>query len=172
MEETDKDKVKALLERGLSRRKIAEEMDSCVGSVVHWMKKWGLETHRGPRGELRLPEGVTHVCSCGQTDPSAFYPSQKRTCKVCQNRYTIGAQHHKRDRIISFLGGKCLICGFNTYKSALDVHHKDPSKKDPDFHQIRGWKWERIERELQGCVLLCANCHRGVHSNDLSLPAD
>ena len=67
------------------------------------------------------------------------------------------------------LGGKCVACGFNKYDNAMDFHHKDPQKKDPDFRNLRGWSWDKIKEEMKNCVLLCSNCHRGVHAGELVL---
>ena len=69
---------------------------------------------------------------------------------------------------MSFLGGKCVVCGFSKYQSALDAHHVDPIQKDVSAANMVGWKWERIEKELRGCALLCSNCHRGHHNGELS----
>jgi predicted HNH restriction endonuclease len=66
-----------------------------------------------------------------------------------------------RERAIAYLGGKCRICGYNKCSSAFDFHHVDPLGKD--FNISAGTSWERIERELQKCELLCSNCHREVH---------
>jgi hypothetical protein len=47
---------------------------------------------------------------------------------------------------------------------ALDIHHVDPKKKDPDFKRMRGWAWDRIKNELDKCMLLCKNCHAAHHA--------
>jgi hypothetical protein len=69
--------------------------------------------------------------------------------------------------MLEALGGKCFECGYDKYKSALDAHHLDPEEKDTAFHQWRGWSWERIEKEIKKCVLLCKCCHAAVHSGEL-----
>lgn len=73
-----------------------------------------------------------------------------------------------RVQVIQHLGGACLRCGFDAFASALDVHHPDPSIKDPGFQAMRYWKWERVAKEIKSCVLLCKNCHAGVHAGDLN----
>jgi len=62
---------------------------------------------------------------------------------------------------IEYKGGKCEICGYKKYQGALDLHHKDPKKKDFGIAD-KGYtrSWEKIKAELDKCVLVCANCHR------------
>lgn len=110
-------------------------------------------------------------CKCGQTDPTKFYGRKTGYCGECHNRYTISRGMKKREFAIAHLGGKCsnLECGFFKYKSALDIHHLDPARKDPNFQNFRGWSEERIVRELTNCVLLCKICHTAYHSGELHL---
>lgn len=85
-------------------------------------------------------------------------------CKQCNVRYTVDKNRRKREYAIHKLGGKCIICGYAQYSCALDVHHRDPRIKDKNFRTFSGWSEERIDRELEHCVLLCSNCHRAFHS--------
>lgn len=76
-----------------------------------------------------------------------------------------------KEKIVNYFGGKCLACGFNAYIEAFDVHHLNPSLKDFNLSKPPSKKdWNLIEFELKDCVLLCANCHRGVHAGKVSLP--
>lgn len=80
------------------------------------------------------------------------------------NRKQAAYQRRKelRARAIAYLGGKCQICGYDKYQAAFDFHHLDPMGKD--FNISAGLtSWERIQPELDKCVLLCSNCHREVH---------
>jgi hypothetical protein len=117
-----------------------------------------------------LPNMKTHRCGhCGETNPEKFYGHKKSVCGDCHNKYTTELGIKKREFVIEKLGGKCLSCGFDKYRSALQVHHLDPSKKDSNFRSMRGWSQQRILDEIKGCVLLCACCHAAVHSNELDL---
>lgn len=58
----------------------------------------------------------------------------------------------------------CSICGYNKFGGALEWHHADGDKEhDPASALNRSW--ERYIIESDKCVLLCANCHREVHSD-------
>lgn len=67
-------------------------------------------------------------------------------------------------KAVEYLGGKCQICGYDKCIEALEFHHKDPSIKEFTIGKFRIKKWERIKKELDKCILLCANCHRELHN--------
>lgn len=60
---------------------------------------------------------------------------------------------------IKLKGGKCIFCGYDKYNGALDFHHIDGITRS----------WKRVEKELEKCVLVCANCHREIHAGMLQL---
>lgn len=66
-----------------------------------------------------------------------------------------------RERVVAFLGGRCIICGYDRCMSALDAHHVDPEEKVFSISAVTSW--ERLEKELRKCVCLCSRCHREVH---------
>ena len=71
--------------------------------------------------------------------------------------------------MIQFLGGCCNQCKYNKNMSALEFHHLDPSKKDfqLDVRKIANTNLESLKKELDKCILLCANCHREKHNPGL-----
>ena len=44
----------------------------------------------------------------------------------------------------------------------LDAHHIDPSQKDLSIGDI-GHGPNKLQKELEKCVVLCSNCHRDFH---------
>ena len=72
---------------------------------------------------------------------------------------------------VEYKGGKCINCGYKKDIAALDFHHVDETKKDFGLSQ-RGLtrSWDRIKKELDKCILVCANCHREIHSGTLQPP--
>lgn len=66
---------------------------------------------------------------------------------------------------IEYKGGKCKLCGYDRCIEALEFHHIDPSKKDFSISS-RGHarSWKRVKEELDKCIMLCANCHREIHT--------
>lgn len=73
-----------------------------------------------------------------------------------------------REMALEYGGGKCQKCGYKRCARALSFHHKDPTEKDFGL-SARGLtrSWEKIKKELDKCILLCANCHMETHENGL-----
>jgi|SRR3989344_6898850 len=70
---------------------------------------------------------------------------------------------------IAYKGGKCCRCGYERFEGALEFHHLDPRGKDFSLSKDGLTRsWERTKKELDKCVLVCANCHREIHGNFLS----
>ncbi len=74
---------------------------------------------------------------------------------------------------IEYKGGVCVICGYKKSSRALNFHHIDPSKKSFGI-SARGVTraWIKVQKELDKCVLLCANCHAEVHDGVTQLPIE
>jgi hypothetical protein len=50
---------------------------------------------------------------------------------------------------------------FNSYQ--LDFHHLDPSSKTTEVAKLESSSYERIQNEINKCVVLCKNCHAEAH---------
>jgi hypothetical protein len=47
----------------------------------------------------------------------------------------------------------------------LEFHHPDAKRKEFAISVDGIYRsWERVEKELENCVMLCANCHAEVHA--------
>lgn len=91
--------------------------------------------------------------------------------------YLKKAVHKRRKRIrakaLQMKGNACEVCGYHRCSAALDFHHRDPQSKEFGIsaHGLtRAWK--KVEAEIAKCILLCANCHREVHSGITQLPEE
>ena len=67
--------------------------------------------------------------------------------------------------LINYLGGECEICGYNKNIAALVFHHKNPEEKELrlDIRHISATNMETLYKEVDKCMLLCANCHAEIH---------
>lgn len=84
----------------------------------------------------------------------------KTECGSCCNnkqRFAV------KQKIIEFLGGKCIDCGYNKCSAALHAHHLDPKTKKFSPSGSHSRSWASMVEELEKCVLLCANCHAERH---------
>ncbi len=75
-----------------------------------------------------------------------------------------------KKKLVDFKGDVCQICGYSRCLVALDFHHIDGSTKEFELSE-RGLtrRWEKIVEEAKKCLLVCANCHRGIHAGTLKL---
>ena len=143
-----------------------------MNGVIHNISKRKYCVECSPFGvhntKKLVPKSIVYKCSkCGDTNKDNFYKGRNTICKKCKNMETYNLSREKRDFAIEYLGGKCSHCGYDKYKCALDIHHEDPEKKDKNFSNMRHWSYERIIKELKGCVLLCKNCHSAFHVGEL-----
>ena len=93
--------------------------------------------------------------------------AEKRSYKD-RREYLIAVVRKRRKMIrgmaIKYKGGCCQVCGYNRCQEALELHHLDSSQKEFNISQYgHSRSWERVKRELDKCVLVCANCHRELH---------
>ena len=87
-----------------------------------------------------------------------------------RRQYLIAAVRKRRKKIremaVEYKGGKCELCGYNRCIDALEFHHRDVTQKDFSISR-RGYtrSWAMVKREIEKCILVCANCHRVLHRN-------
>jgi hypothetical protein len=71
-------------------------------------------------------------------------------------------------------GGECVRCKYNKCPAALEFHHRDPATKECMVSKLTrhgsnpgssGKIAELARIEIAKCDLVCANCHREIHSN-------
>ena len=77
--------------------------------------------------------------------------------------YSIRRGRERKRQAVEYLGGECTICGIVVPDCAFDFHHKNPEEKDHNPRDSLSLSWENCKKELDKCVLLCANCHRVHH---------
>ena len=131
------------------------------------------------------------VCSrCGKRKPLSAY--NRRSCAPDKLSYScrectreMGRNHYSknpkkvskwaRDRVRALASWMRELkeslecpCG-ERHPACLEFHHKDPKKKDISVSMaIRyGWSKERTLKEIRKCVVLCSNCHRKLHYENL-----
>ena len=65
---------------------------------------------------------------------------------------------------VQYKGGSCSLCGYKRYVGALEFHHLKNKTKDFGL-SLSGLtrSWAKTKKELNKCILVCANCHREIH---------
>lgn len=75
----------------------------------------------------------------------------------------------RKKEFIKKKGGKCCRCGYSKNYSALQFHHLSDKNFPLDSRNIGNRSLKSLEKELDKCILLCANCHAEEHNPELIL---
>jgi hypothetical protein len=169
----EKFQLEVLIDKNLSQREIAKELDTSQVNVRYWLKKFSLKT-KIPLYNKASTDDKEKICiKCNILLPiEDFYirSRENRTrheCRKCANEKATKRQVDTKLRMIQYKGGKCDHCSLkveNSHAAVFDFHHLDPSIKEKNLSNIKSAKWENIVKELDKCILLCANCHRMEHT--------
>jgi hypothetical protein len=103
---------------------------------------------------------------CGHCGKNPIEPGEKY-CHECEGVRTALVRENK-ERAVKLLGGKCTMCGLETDRwEVYDFHHPErkASYREGISKLLLG-KWDKIAAAASRCVLLCANCHRTLHTHD------
>ncbi len=86
-------------------------------------------------------------------------------CRKCSVDAVTKRRKVIKEKAIEYKGGKCSKCDYDKCKEALEFHHTNLSEKEFSLGtKGHSRSWERIKKELDKCVMLCANCHREEHN--------
>lgn len=164
-----------LIENGFSQRKIAKSLNTSQTNVRYWLKKLGLKTKKNMfNKQFDEVLNLKNCPKCKKTKSlSDFYDRKTRKdkagyCRDCNNKICVTRVQLVKEKMVNYKGGKCERCGLELdrkYYGVFEFHHLDSNTKDPNFIKIKYQKWSVIEKELDKCKLLCANCHRIVHAD-------
>ena len=114
----------------------------------------------------------TKICSkCGIEKPISEYHKNgfstngeqkyRGYCKTCANKRETERYWEKRN-FIDAQRTACAKCG-ESRVHLLDFHHKDPKQKEFTIGKLKKGSESIIQKEIDKCICLCANCHRDFH---------
>ena len=86
-------------------------------------------------------------------------------CKECHSKQVNDAYKQRKQWVSEIKAQhKCAKCG-EERSYLLDFHHIDPSVKDDTIARLTSSSSnkQRIQDEIDKCIVLCANCHREFH---------
>ncbi len=103
-----------------------------------------------------------------------------RTCQACNRKYIYSYQAGHgltkcnsckvnarrkilKQRAVQLKGGCCVRCGYNRCIESLIFHHNKGIKNFSIAAAAANRPWREIEKELELCILICANCHGEEH---------
>lgn len=119
--------------------------------------KYGIGEARG------VDVAATKMCAgCGIVKSRKEFYSSGNRCRSCANALKVQRDVALKKRAIIYKGGCCNRCGYKGHYAPFVFHHV--GKKEMTWNRMRNSGWTKVRRELDSCLLLCANCHQIVHS--------
>jgi transposase len=173
----DPDRLRHLIETGMTIRETAAELGVSYSTVRHWLKRLGLETgtvrrrreERAARAEGVI--GVRRVCPRHGKTIFVVRPDGGYRCGKCRIAAVSGWRRRVKRRLVERAGGVCEICGYRRYVGALQFHHVDAERKEFSISRNGTTRsWAELCEEAEKCALLCANCHAEVEAGVVELP--
>jgi len=166
----DRDTLAGLVGDGLSTREIATRLGLSQSTVRHWLRKYGLRTHRARGTNSRGVRGVNadrQIMMCPRHGRTEFWLEQRGIyrCLRCRSEAVARRRRKIKAILVEEAGGCCSICGYDRYVGALQFHHRNSETKAFDLAS-RGLtrSLEAVRGEAAKCALLCANCHAEVEA--------
>ena len=82
---------------------------------------------------------------------------------------TYKRKKEEKEKWVAFKASlKCSYCDQN-HPAALDFHHKDPKQKNREVsYYVKNYQYTRAMEEVKKCLVLCANCHRILHFDEIA----
>lgn len=176
-----KEKILELRRNGLTIDEIVNEVDCAKSTVSYHIKNNGLggkvitDELIDKINEYYLTHSKNETAKYFGIGGSTVtkYTKNKRIYLTDDERKekAVKAVVKRRQKIkemsVEYKGGSCQKCGYDKYIGALEFHHLDPNEKDFLISK-KGHcaSWEKVKKELDKCILVCANCHREVHEEE------
>jgi hypothetical protein len=103
---------------------------------------------------------------CGLEQGLDQFRHNDRTCKSCRAKQKRDRKQRYKQQLKDYKKSLCCSkCGINDHR-VLEFHHKDPVTKEATVASlIKDRSFKSVLKEIEKCVVLCANCHRIEHSN-------
>jgi DNA-binding transcriptional ArsR family regulator len=162
----ERERLKALVEAGMSIAEIAEAVGLSKTAVRHWLGRLDLRTNpkraSDARREARDAGLLRHTFRCPRHGDVEFVLEGRGyyRCKRCRSEQVSARRRLVKALLVKEAGGCCAICGYNRHVGALEFHHVDPSQK-------------RMSVSKDGVTLVAQSSSRGgkeVRAPVLQLP--
>lgn len=146
-------------------------------TVRYWLNKFELKTNYESI-RYRKPTDYSDGKKCPKCNTkkplNEFYDKRGKIggsgyCKICTNNETYKRSINLKQKCVEYKGGCCEICGYNKSNSALQFHHLKPNEKKFNISEYRTRAFsDEIKKELDKCMLVCANCHFEIHDGSVA----
>ena len=142
-----------LKKQGISRKDIADELKVNVRTISIWTKHI-LRVVKLKSKEDKLETRREWYQKNNESEQKRLRVSNKKR-KVEKLKWI---QNYKRSK-------GCCQCIENE-PVCLDFHHISDDKEANIASVCTSWSQERLQKELDKCIVICANCHRKLHFLD------
>jgi len=132
----------------------------------------------------KMKYGIDTIClKCNCKSVKKHYDENAEQVLEYQRKYYIENREkciertaNTRNKIVDIVGSfkdgkKCIICG-NNDANLLSFHHRNPKEKKFKVSGRNSISEERLIKEMNKCDLICHNCHRDLHHNEVILKED
>jgi len=167
--------LEPLVAEGLPLREIASRLDVSLGTVRHWMKRYGLRSPARPGVRHALPgDDKYRELICARHGTTTFVmrndtPSYR--CVLCRGAAVSRRRQKVKRILVEEAGGRCEICGYDRCNAALEFHHLNRLEKAFIIsREGSAIALDRLRQEARKCALLCANCHAEVEAGIRTMP--
>ena len=165
----EKEKLETSIALNYTQRQLAVHFSCSQSTIKYWLKRYDLKTLKTKEIHAKtfnIGEKFCYKCSKVK-NLDEFYINTSQ-CKSCHNNQKVKRGQLMKIKMIHYLGSKCKRCDQhveNTHPNVFDFHHQDHNDKEFDLSKLRYFGWGKIKKEIDKCILLCANCHRIEHAH-------
>ena len=113
---------------------------------------------------VRHSDGLQSRCKSCKTVANHQYYLADKSGYIEKARLFKHDRKEKVDKIKSSVG--CKFC-FEKEACCLDFHHPSDNKEFGLGSCGKNLSWERVQKEIDKCVVVCRNCHAKIHAGIL-----
>ncbi len=174
-----KEEIIKLRREGKTINQIVEKLGCAKSTVSYHINNYGLGQVNKINGKM-IEEIKIYYLTHTLNETSDYFNisissiskycdnKRKLSTKLTKNARNVEAVQTRRQKVkelaVEYKGGECQNCGYNKCISALEFHHLNPDEKDFAISRDGNTRsWEKVKKELDKCILVCANCHREIH---------
>lgn len=101
-------------------------------------------------------QGVVGTCrECSKIRLNKWYSDNRSR----RQEYSNDKNRSRKRSIVDHFGDQCLDCKKTYPQYVYQFHHTDPTQKDFNPSAAMTMSLKTMWKELDKCVMLCANCH-------------
>lgn len=151
-----KEQLEIVILKGYGENRACKELGIGPSCYRRHMKAYGLKTIHSLLDNSHISKSRPKCSGCDKKCEIGNV-----LCRTCNFRCkTRGLKLF----LVMLKGGKCEMCGFDKFLSALEFHHFENNKSfEINVTECRKNDVDKYIRESNKCQLLCANCHKSQH---------